>query len=213
MIDSHAHLHSPEFDEDRADVIARARADGLALIIEVGTDLGSSGRAVSLSVEYPDIIRAAVGVHPHDAADLADDVLVELRAMASRPEVVAIGETGLDYYRDLSPREAQRQAFQAQLRLANEVELPAIVHDRDAHEDVLKILLASSRLGECNAVRGVLHCFSGSYAMACDALEAGWYVSVAGPLTYPNAIGLRNLVARLPLDRVLVERMRSFPGD
>ena len=205
LVDSHAHLNSPEYEEDRAAVIARARAGGVAWIIDVGADLESSGQAVELSGRYPGIIRAAVGVHPHDAVRVTEEVLAELRMLAGRPGVVAIGEIGLDYYRNLSPREKQRQAFWEQLHLAREVGLPVIVHDRDAHVDVLGILQEFAGDGDSEPTPGVLHCFSGDYSMACKAIEMGWYISVAGPVTFPNASRLRGLVSRLPLDRLLVE--------
>jgi len=205
LVDSHAHLNSPAYDRDRETVIARAKAEGVTRIIDIGTDLEASRRAVELSEKYPGIIYAAVGVHPHDAVTVTEEVLVELRKMALQAGVVAIGEIGLDYYRDLSPREEQRRAFWEQLHLAREAGLPVIVHDRNAHADVLAILREFSAHEEVRSPRGVLHCFSGDYSMACEAIEMGWYISVAGPVTFPNAHRLREIVSQLPLDRLLVE--------
>ncbi|HIE38662.1 MAG TPA: TatD family deoxyribonuclease, partial [Anaerolineae bacterium] len=148
LVDSHAHLDFPQFDGDRGTVIGRAREAGLVAILNVGTDLASSRAAVALA-EAHDFIYAAVGVHPHDAKTLTPAVLEELRTLARHPKVVAIGEIGLDYYRDLSPRPVQRRAFAEQLALAAELGLPAVVHSREAHDDVL------AALGEWDSVGGL----------------------------------------------------------
>ena len=185
--------------------MARAQASGVELIIDVGTDLASSEQAVGLAAEHPDIIRAAVGVHPHDAVMLTEQVRADLLELARLPGVAAIGETGLDYYRDLSPRESQRRAFREQLDVAREADLPLLVHDREAHADTLQIIEEAAAREGGTSCRGVLHAFSGSYPMACRAIEVGWYISIAGPVTYPNAKGLRSLVSKLPLNRILVE--------
>jgi len=139
LIDSHAHLDFPQFNDDREIVIKRAREAGLVAILNVGTDLASSRAAVALAEQY-DFIYAAVGVHPHDAKTVTPDVLAELRALARHPKVVAVGEIGLDYYRDLSPRPVQRRAFADQLALAAELRLPVVIHSREAHDDVLAVL-------------------------------------------------------------------------
>ena len=199
LIDSHAHLDFPQFDADRDAVLGRAREAGIVQVVNPGADLKSSHRAVALAERYAEIF-AAVGVHPHDALTLTDETLSTLAQLADSPYVVAIGEIGLDYYRDLSPREQQRRAFSQQLALARSLELPVIVHVRDAHEDAMRILER-----EATGMRGVLHCFSGDLDVARRAIALGWYISVAGPLTYPNAKRLRGVVSHLPVERLLVE--------
>ncbi len=203
LVDSHAHLDFAQFDADREQVLARAWAAGLAAIVNVGADLPSSRAGVELSREHERIF-AAVGVHPHDAKDLTGAALAELESLARAPKVVAIGEIGLDFYRDLSPRPVQRAAFEAQLALAARLRKPVIVHDRDAHGEVMAILrgwVGTSPLAE----KGVLHCFSGGLEMALEAVELGFLISIAGPITYPNARKLPEIAAALPLDKLLVE--------
>jgi TatD DNase family protein len=202
LIDTHTHLDFPQFDGDRERVIERAVSAGVGAMVNVGADLASSQAAVALAEAYPQIY-TAVGVHPHDAKTLTEEVLEELRALASHPKVVAIGEIGLDFYRDLSPRDKQRQAFQQQLALASKTGKPVIIHDRQAHEEVMAIL----RRWVEGSYRpsGVLHCFSGDLAMAQEAIELGFYISIAGPVTFGNARRLRDLVRQLPLEKLLVE--------
>ncbi len=214
LIDTHAHLDFQNFDADRTAVIERARAAGVMAIVNVGADLASSRRAVKLAEQY-EAVYAAVGMHPHDAKRLDGAALAELRSLAQHPKVVAIGEIGLDFYRDLSPREMQRRAFQAQLAWAAKLGKPVIIHDRDAHGEIIEVLtgwaagLRNSPLtgtSDGSAGRlGVLHTFSGDLAMAERAIELGFYVSVSGPVTYKNARQLPDIVRALPLDRVLVE--------
>ena len=202
LTDTHAHLDFPRFKSDRERVIKRAAAAGVKAIINVGVSLASSQAAVALAESYPQVY-AAVGVHPHDAKTVTKEVLEELRALASHPKVVAIGETGLDFFRDLSPRDKQRQAFQQQLALASEVGKPVIIHDRDAHKEIMSILRRWIR-GSHKPV-GVLHCFSGDLAMAQEAIELGFYISTAGPVTFKNARRLRELIRQLPVEKLLVE--------
>jgi TatD DNase family protein len=209
LTDTHTHLDFPQFDDDRERVIERASTAGVKAIINVGTDLASSQAVVALAEAYPQIY-AAIGVHPHDARTLTEEVLEELRALASRPRVVAIGEIGLDFYRDLSPRDKQCQAFEQQLALAREVGKPVVIHDREAHKEVMAILrrwVESSHKPSAISHKpvGVLHCFSGDLAMAQEAIELGFYISVAGPVTFKNARRLCELVRQLPLKRLLVE--------
>jgi len=199
LVDTHAHLDSSQFRDDQAEVIARAQAQGISHILTIGCDLESSRASVAIALRHPDIY-AAVGVHPHDAAGFNAVVRRELKRLAQEDKVVAIGEIGLDYYRDRSPREAQRKAFTDQLALARELDLPVIVHDRDAHDDVLAIL-ADAGAG----LNGVLHCFSGDAAMARRCLELGLYISIAGPVTYPKNDGLQEVVRAISIDRLLVE--------
>jgi TatD DNase family protein len=212
LVDTHAHLDFDQFDADRPAVLSRAAAAGVGAIVNVGADLESSRRAVELAALHP-MIYAAVGMHPHDAVKLDGAALAELRQLARRPKVVAVGEIGLDFYRDLSPRDVQRRAFQAQLAWAAKLGKPVIIHDRDAHDEVLamladwvaervrahgRALLPAGRLG-------VLHTFSGDLAMAERAVDLGFYISISGPVTYQNAHRLADVVRALPLERLLVE--------
>jgi TatD DNase family protein len=207
LVDTHAHLDFSKFDGDRGAVIERARAAGVAARVNVGVDLDSSRRAVRLAEQHESIY-AAVGVHPHDAKKLDGATLAELRELAQEPTVVAVGEIGLDYYRDLSPRDVQRRAFQAQLAWAAKLGKPVIIHDRDAHGEIMNILtkwaqdLTNSTL---NGRLGVLHTFSGDLDMAKRAIDLGFYISISGPVTYRNARQLPEIVRALPLDRLLVE--------
>jgi len=203
LIDSHCHLDFPQFNNDRQAVVQRAREAGVEIIINPGADLESSRRAVALAERYPEVY-AAVGVHPHEAKTVTDEVIAELRALARHPKVVAIGEIGLDFYRNLSPRDVQRRAFRQQLALAAELGLPVIVHSREAHDDVMAIL-AENRESQATDLWGVLHAFSGDRAMAERALEMGFCLGIAGPVTFRNAHRLRALVRELPLEALLLE--------
>jgi TatD DNase family protein len=201
LIDTHAHLDDRRFNRDRDRVIERAKKEGITTIIHIGFDKESSLNACSMAEKYEDIY-AAVGVHPHDAKDASDDVLELIYNLAkTKKKVVAVGEIGLDYYRDLSPRDVQKRVFSHQIALAKELDLPIVVHDRDAHGDVLKIL-KEERAGR---VGGILHCFSGSREMAEECIKMGFYISFAGPITYSNARRLVEVARYVPLDRFLVE--------
>lgn len=200
VIDTHAHLDIDAFDSDRAQVIQRALEAGVSRIINASFDLESSRRSVALAREYS-YIYALVGVHPHDAGNVPGDYLEQISRLAQEPGVVALGEMGLDYYRNLSPREEQKKVFRQQLALARELNVPVVIHDRDAHGDVLDILRGDG----VSSRGGILHCFSGSWEMARDCMSLGLYISIAGPVTYPNAPKLKEIAARLPLDRLLVE--------
>jgi TatD DNase family protein len=202
LIDSHAHLDDSDFDADREQVLARARQGGVEIVVNVGANLESSRRSVALAESYP-FIYATVGVHPHDALRLDAATLAVLRDLALGPRVVAIGEIGLDYYRDLSPRDAQRAAFERQLELAEELDLPVVVHDRDAHDDVVAVLARHGR--SPGRLRGVLHCFSGDVDLAARVVDWGWYIGVDGPVTFQNARQLPDVVRSVPLSRLLLE--------
>jgi len=211
LTDSHCHLHLRQFDLDRDEVVARAEANGVTKIIEVGIDLESNEEAIALAARYPQIY-AAVGIHPHEAGKATQETWAELRSLASQPDVVAIGETGLDYYRHRSPREKQEEALKRQLSLAREFKKPVILHDREAHDDLLAMV---EEHGE--GLAGVFHCFSGDLpkgslweAMAEKCLEMGFYISIAGPVTYGSAHRLRELVRTLPLERLLLETDSPF---
>jgi TatD DNase family protein len=200
LVDTHAHLHDPAFDADRPAVIARARAAGVAGFLTIGTDVGTSEAAVALAAAEADIY-AAVGIHPHDASAADGAALKRIAALAREPRVVAVGEVGLDYYRDLSPRAVQRTALVAQLRLARTVGKPVLLHCREAHADLLDVCGVEG----VAAVGGILHCFSGDLAVARRGLDLGLLISIAGPVTYPSARRLAEVVRALPLDRLVVE--------
>lgn len=200
LIDTHAHLDSSRFNKDRAEVIKNARDTGVSYIVNIGADLKSSRYSVKLAREYP-FIFATVGIHPHDAIGLDANVLAELEKLAGEEKVVAIGEIGLDYYYDHSPRDIQRAAFIDQLVLAKKLNLPIVVHSREAEEDTMNILKEHYRQGGT----GILHCFSGSLKMAREALELGFYLAFGGIVTFKNAGGLLEVLEELPLDRILLE--------
>jgi TatD DNase family protein len=197
LIDTHCHLHLLEEPAER--VVERARAAGVGHLVDVGVDLGSSRQAVRNAGSLEGV-SATAGVHPHDAVTLTPEVLGELRDLLADERVVAVGETGLDYFRDHSPRSVQRAAFTTQVRLARELDKALVVHIRDAFEDVLDIL---EREGP--PARVVLHCFSGDRHMAARAVEAGYHVSFAGTVTFRNAPELREACAVVPLERMVLE--------
>jgi TatD DNase family protein len=201
MIDSHCHLDFPHFDEDRDVVLARAVEAGVTAIINPGTDLESSRRAVALTEKYGDLY-VGVGVHPHVASTVDRQTLSELRQLAAHPKVVAIGEIGLDYYRDLSPRAQQRSAFEAQLALAAELDRPVIIHQREAAADVMAALRNWAAGGHPGCV---LHAFSGDEMVASEAVALGFFVGVGGPLTFKNARRLPEIIPRLPLSCLVME--------
>jgi TatD DNase family protein len=205
FVDSHCHIDGAEYDADRDEVIARARDAGVGTMLNVGTGDPHSGafeRAVELAEKHPDIY-AAVGVHPHDAklfTDRAEQRLVDLVKQSQR--VIAWGEIGLDYHYDHSPREVQREVFRRQLRLARSLNLPVIIHSREADDDTIAILgeeLTDYEHG------GVMHCFGGSVEMARSAIELGFFISFAGNLTFKKAEDLRVIARQLPLDHLLIE--------
>lgn len=199
LVDTHAHLDDRQFDRDRAETIQRSLAAAVHCIITVGTNLDSSRAAVALARQHP-AVYAAVGVHPHDAEKVGPDALEMLRHYASQDKVVAIGEIGLDFYRNLSPPARQKEVLIAQLELSRQLDKPVIIHDRDAHAETMDILRQAGRTW-----RGVLHCFSGDSEMARQAIQMGLYISFAGPVTFENARRLQALARELPLERVLVE--------
>ena len=197
--DTHAHLDDPDYAEDFQEVVARLLSSGITRVTNVGYDLASSERSVKLSQDY-DFIYAAIGIHPHNAEGATDETWAKLLLLAKQPKVLAWGEIGLDYYRDLSPRSIQKGIFIQQIKLANEVGLPIVIHNRDAHQDVLEIVKAHPpKYG------GVFHCYSGSLEMAAILLNLGFYLSFAGPVTYKNARHTVEVAGNVPLDRILVE--------
>ncbi len=200
LVDSHTHIDTSRFNADREAVIQAAIAGGVTRMVDPGCDLASSRAALALAKTHPGSIFAGVGVHPHDAITYTEEVEAQFREMAREPEVVAIGEFGLDYFRMLSPREVQRSVFCAHLRLARECDLPCIIHVRDSHDDIIELMREYGQ-----GLRGVFHCFSGDVAQAEECLAfTGFMLSFAGPLTRQGN-ALPDVARMLPLDRVLVE--------
>ncbi|MDF2636707.1 MAG: hydrolase, TatD family [Pelosinus sp.] len=199
LFDSHAHIDDEKFDADREEVIQRAIENGVTGIINVGACMASSARSIALAEKYKSVY-AAVGIHPHDAINALEADYEQLAQWATLDKVVAIGEIGLDYYYDFSPRDVQHSVFVRQLDVARQTDKPFIIHDRDAHGDLLDILKK-----EAKGLKGVLHCFSGSLEMAREVIKMGYYISIAGPVTFKNAAKLPEIVAKVPLERLLVE--------
>ncbi|MDR2861100.1 MAG: TatD family hydrolase [Syntrophobacterales bacterium] len=199
LIDSHAHLELDEFDRDREEAINRARQEGLEAILVVGINLDDSRRAVELANQH-DMLFAAVGTHPHDVKKINLQTYDRMAELARDKKVVAYGEIGLDFFRNRSPKDVQIRRFGEQLELAQTLNLPVIIHDRDAHKETTAIL--KNWKGE---KRGVIHCFSGDYAMAKQCLDLGFYISIPATVTYPKAEELREVVKKIPLNAILIE--------
>lgn len=200
LIDSHAHLQDPLLLSEVEDILDRALKAGVQAIICPGYDLPSSRQAIRLAENYPSIW-AAVGFHPENIANLDESFLTELKDMAQHPQVVAIGEIGLDYVNGVPDRERQKTVFRRQLELAAELELPVIIHNRESHADLLTTIQDIGPLPQ----GGVMHCFSGSSELAKECVKLGYYISYAGPVTFKNARRLPETVAYVPLDRLLCE--------
>ena len=199
LFDTHAHYDSGAFNSDRLETLAAMPEQGVELILNPGCDLESSRTAIALAEEFP-LVYAAVGVHPSDCGAWEDSWLEQLRALAAHPKVRAIGEIGLDYYwKDNPPRELQQKVFARQLELAAELDLPVIVHDREAHQDCLEVVRAHPE------VRGVYHCYSGSLEDAKVLVKLGWMLSFTGVITYKNARKALEVIEWLPMDRIMVE--------
>ncbi|NPV09531.1 MAG: TatD family hydrolase [Anaerolineae bacterium] len=198
LADTHAHLSDPQFDSDRVQVIERARRAGVVLVVDVGSDVATSERAVALAAEPG--VWAAVGIHPHNARGADAAALARIEEFSAQPGVVAVGETGLDFYRDHSPRSAQIAAFEAHLALAHRVGKPVVVHSREADAELMARLRPWA-----GKVRAVLHCFSGSEAMLEEAVQLGFSISFAGTVTYPKAERQRSLVRLVPQALLLAE--------
>lgn len=207
MIDSHCHLYTEELRDDLASVLARARAAGVTRMICIGSghDLTSARASVALATTEPDVY-ATVGIHPHDAAHIQPADWLELERLAREPRVVGVGETGLDYHYERSPRESQRLAYRRFIALARSSDRPVVSHVRDAHADAAEILLDEG----ADQIGGVIHCFTGDVADARRYLDLGQYLSFSGILTFKNAEGIRQAAAFAPADRVLVETDAPF---
>ena len=202
LIDSHAHIQAVEFAEDLSEVIQRARAAGVEKIIVVGGagDLGSNRAAVELTKTFSGL-SATVGMHPHDAKDVSEQDFERLKELARSPGVVAVGETGLDFYYNHSPHNLQVEIFCRFIHMARGTGLPLVVHDREADREIAELLRSEGR----GNLQGVIHCFTGDYEAAKTFLDLGFYLSFSGIITFKNAEPLREVVRGLPLDRMLVE--------
>jgi TatD DNase family protein len=199
LIDSHAHIYYRDYADDFGDMLKRAEDAGVSAILVVGTDIESSRESVELAEKYPQLY-AAVGIHPHDAGRVTEGCYDIIRTLAlSSRKVVAIGEIGLDFYRDRSPRDLQEIVFRRFLQMASELGKPVIIHDRDAHDRVMTILR------EERVRKGVLHCFSGDAVMAAEAAALGLHISIPGTITYPGNQSLRDVVKAVSIDRMLIE--------
>lgn len=199
LFDTHAHYDDERFDEDREQLLSSLTEKGVGLVVNPGITLETSRMAVEMARRY-DHVYAAVGIHPENCHDFVPQQIEALRELAKEEKVVAIGEIGLDYYwEENPPRELQQEVFRAQLALAQELDLPVIVHDREAHGDTLQIVQ------EFSGVRGVFHCYSGSPEMAQELLKMGWYLGFDGPITFKNARRAPEVAAVTPLDRMLIE--------
>lgn len=207
LIDTHCHLDFNRFDVDRDAVVLRAKKSGVFRIITPAIDLQNCPTVLALAENYHNVF-AAVGVHPNSTAEWEPSWLDQVRLHARNPNVVAIGEIGLDYYWDDSPQEVQHVAFSSQLELAAELDLPVIIHNREASEDVIRLLAASRLAGREKP--GVLHSFSAEWPIAEAALEMGFYIGITGPVTFKKADNLRETVSRLPLNRILIETDAPF---
>jgi TatD DNase family protein len=197
--DTHAHLDFDRFDGDRDEVIQAAYDAGVKRIVNIGADMESSRNSVNLAKKY-DFIYAAVGVHPHDAKGISEDDYNELSKLAQNEKVVAIGEIGLDYYYDNSPRKEQQEAFKKQLKLARELNLPIVIHSRDAKEDTLAILEEYAK-----GLEGIIHCYAYDLATAKRLIDMGFYLAFGGVITFNNAKDLREVVKEIALDKILIE--------
>lgn len=202
LIDSHAHIQGKEYAGETEAVIRRACEAGVEKIIVVGGagDLSSNETAISLAESHAGLY-ATVGMHPHDAKDIGEGEIEKLEKLTANPKVIAVGETGLDYYYNHSPREVQRSVFASFIDMARKTQLPIVVHERDAHRDVVELLRQKGD-GE---VRGVIHCFTGDYDEARAYLDLGFYISFTGIITFKNAVALREVVRKVPLERMFVE--------
>lgn len=201
LFDSHAHLNDKQFDGDREEVIQRARDEfGVSYILNVGYNRETIRTSLELAEKY-DFIYSSVGWHPHDAAQCTDEDLEWIRSLISHPKVVALGEMGLDYYWDNSPRDKQAEVFRKQIAIARETGLPIIIHDRDAHEDVVRILKEE----HAEEVGGVMHCFGGDLRIMEECLKLNFMIGLGGPVTFKNAKLPKEIAAHVPGDRLLIE--------
>ncbi|MFA6169368.1 MAG: TatD family hydrolase [Candidatus Margulisiibacteriota bacterium] len=201
FIDTHAHLTFPEFDIDISEVIARAKEAGLEAIVNIALDADARRKAKLIAADYPGYVFTAVGIHPHEASEWTDQTEADLLAYAKEHKLVGFGEMGLDYHYKLSPPEKQQAVFRRQLQLAQELDLPAIIHSRDAVQETITIIREENQ----GKLKGVLHCFAGDPQLEQTALEAGLFIGYTANITYPKATIIRESAARVPLERLLIE--------
>ncbi|RIW29880.1 TatD family deoxyribonuclease [Bacillus salacetis] len=200
LFDTHVHLNAEQFDEDLEEVIGRAQDEGVRNMVVVGFDRPTINKAMEL-VERYDFLYAAIGWHPVDAIDMTDDDLKWIEELSAHQKVVAIGETGLDYHWDKSPKDVQQEAFRKQIRLAKKVKLPIVIHNREATQDIIDILQEE----DAKEVGGIMHCFSGSPETARVCLEMNFLISLGGPVTFKNAKKPKEVAEEVPLDKLLIE--------
>ncbi|MFZ0449168.1 MAG: TatD family hydrolase [Desulfatiglandaceae bacterium] len=205
LIDTHAHLDMEDFENDLEETLARAIGCGISRIVTVGIDRQTSEAALEIAKQHPQII-AGVGIHPHNAAPCPESELATLAELTSHPEVVAWGEIGLDFFRRYASPDDQLSLFKRQLEMARDLELPVIIHDRNAHEEVLELL---KFMGPGERM-GVIHCFSGDVDLAKDFMALGYYISIPGTVTYKNALQAKEVASKIPLERLLIETDAPF---
>ena len=198
LFDTHAHMNDPAFDEDREQVLLGLKDKGVEYMMNIGCCLESSRDCIKMAETYP-FVYASVGTHPDSANEVDEAVIEQYRQMAKHPRVLAIGEIGLDYYYETIPRETQQKAFRMQMELARELQIPVIIHERDAHDDAMRIVK------EFKNVTGVFHCYSGSAEMARQLVNMGWYIGFTGVLTFKNARKAVETAERIPIDRIVLE--------
>ena len=198
LFDTHAHMNDPAYDEDREQILLGLKDKGVELVMNVGCCLASSRDCIAMAEKYP-FVYASVGSHPDSADEVNEEVLDQYRQMAQHPKVKAIGEIGADYYYETIPRQIQLQAFRMQMELARELNLPVIVHERNAHDDGMRVVK------EFKDVTGVFHCYSGSAEMARQLVDMGWYIGFTGVLTFKNARKAVETAERIPLERIVLE--------
>jgi TatD DNase family protein len=209
VIDTHAHLDMPEFDTDRAEVIERARCSGVNTIITIGIDIASDQKAIALA-ENNTHIWAAVGIHPQESKNITKQDIENLAKLSRNPRVVALGELGLDYFRDYSPHETQIAVLHSELDIARNIGLPIIIHCRQAQQDMLPILQDWCASYPKDRPRGVIHCFSGDIDIANKYIDMGFFISLGAYIGYPSSAQLRTIISEIPLDRVVVETDSPF---
>jgi TatD DNase family protein len=200
LFDTHAHLNDEQYNEDLQEVIERAQNEGVSHMVVVGFDRTTIQRAMELTDKY-DFIYACIGWHPVDAIDMTDEDLRWIEELTAHPKVVALGEMGLDYHWDKSPKDIQKQVFRKQIKLAKKVKLPIVIHNREATADIIDILKEE----EAEEVGGIMHCFSGSPEVAKECVKMNFYISLGGPVTFKNAKKPKEVAAEIPLDKLLIE--------
>jgi len=201
FIDTHAHLTFPEYQIDLPEVIKRAEEANLEAIIDIALDDQAVKKSLHMAEEYSGFVYTAAGLHPHDASEWIDDIPQKIRELAKERKIIAIGETGLDYHYKLSPIEKQKEVFRKFLQLSQELDVPAVIHSRDASKDTMLIIHEENQ----GKLKGVLHCFSGDMELAKEALDIGLLISFTGNITFPKADKIRNAAKEIPLDRIMIE--------